>query len=394
MKVLRENLPWIVPSVAIVLAATGFFDRDSGDPQQPVPAAAEVASAPEIAETVEPAVVETAVVTATPEVAEPVAVEPVVEVTSAASSAALPSVGDLAQSAGVADVQTDQTNVSLQNQGNTLSPGENAASFFAEAQSRLNSQNTCRDDLRAIADQARVYFPSGGLNADAAGIEQARLIGIVAQNCPGVRIRIEGHSDRSGNPATNLKLSQERADAVLLRIAAAGIDTSMFEAEGMGDLKPSTATGPNTRAFYDRRVEFTVLDPVVQAAFTQTARFANAPACVNRLMDATESAKLFFSPRSISVSPDELDTAYQLAIQAAACPQARLRVVGHHSKAIGSNETVQTGILRAKALMTMLMVRGIPAEQIIIAAPSNSPALIGQGESSQSRIDFDVIFDG
>ena len=55
---------------------------------------------------------------------------------------------------------------------------------------------------------------------------QARLIGVIAQNCPGVTIQIEGHSDPSGDPQVNLRLSQKRADSVLSRIAAAGIDTS------------------------------------------------------------------------------------------------------------------------------------------------------------------------
>ena len=129
-----------------------------------------------------------------------------------------------------------------------VSPPENAAAFFGAAQARLAEANSCVDDLRALANQARVYFPSGGLTGQADGVGQARLIGLVAQNCPGVTIQVEGHSDPSGDPRVNLRLSQERAEAIISRIAAANIDTSRFVAIGMGDRRPSNETGPESRA--------------------------------------------------------------------------------------------------------------------------------------------------
>jgi len=52
---------------------------------------------------------------------------------------------------------------------------------------------------------------------------------------PNRKIRIEGHTDSSGSSALNLKLSQQRADAVKALLVANGIPADQIEAVGMGE---------------------------------------------------------------------------------------------------------------------------------------------------------------
>ncbi|WP_147126807.1 OmpA family protein [Shimia ponticola] len=410
-KILKDHVPWVAPSVAIVLAATGFFDRGGNDVSQPAPASVAVAAAPQpaVAPAPAPAVETIAAAPAVPAapVAAPAEQPAAVEVTRAEIVA--PSIAGLANPTTQQGVSTDRSSVVTLQSGVTpvaaaapqpapvqQSPlsGANAASFFAAAQANLAAQNSCKADLRALVAQARVYFPSGGLNADAGGIEQARLIGTVAQNCPGVRIQVEGHSDASGNPAINERLSLQRAETVIQRIAASGIEEGLFTAKGFGSSFPSGLTGPQPSTFYDRRVEFSVIETVTPVAFSSTANFGTTvSSCVAELQAAVLREQLFFAPRSIAVQPAQMDSAYQLATKAAACPDARLRIVGQHTDAPGMGENISTGLLRAKALMSMLVARGVPAEQVIIAAPSVSMALPGQPSAPKSRIDFDVIIE-
>jgi outer membrane protein OmpA-like peptidoglycan-associated protein len=267
-----------------------------------------------------------------------------------------------------------------------------AAKLFTSGRAAVEDTERCMEDLRNLTGQAIVYFPTGGVNPDAGGIEQGRLIGLVAQSCDGVQIRVEGHSDASGDPAANLRLSEQRAAQVIQRIAASGIDTRMFFAEGRGDREPSNVFGPQQRAFYDRRVEFSVVDEVTRVSVRAPAGakpWANAT-CVTELERAVSATSLFYAPRSVSLPAQDLETALGLATLAMECPHARLRVVGHHSADVQSRETVQTGLLRAKALMAMLVARGVTPEQIIIAAyskPLNDSGLPG------SRVNFDVILE-
>ncbi|MEL6609784.1 MAG: OmpA family protein [Pseudomonadota bacterium] len=405
--------------MAIILAASGYFDRGGSDaadqvvvatPAEPIvsaPAepATQVAVAPAVvpapsagagAATADPAAQATTVAAAAQPVLDQGASTTGVEVTRAPNIATLSGFGaPSVVESGTTPIVTLQPGLvaPAASAPSTVSPSENAAAFFAAAQKNIQAANSCKDDLAELTAQARVYFPSGGLAADASGIEQARLIGIVAQGCPGVRIQIEGHSDPSGDPAVNLRLSQQRAEQVLQRIGAAGIDTSIFVASGLGSSQPSGLTGPLGRAHYDRRVEFSVLvDGVTNASFAASGGQSawGVPSCVAQLQDAVLGSSLYYAPKSIATQRADVDLAMALASAAEACPQARLRVVGHHSDEIGVNETLGTGLLRAKALMTMLVARGIEPTQIIIAAPSHSDRSNGK---SGSRLDFDVIYE-
>ncbi|MDG1471251.1 MAG: OmpA family protein [Ascidiaceihabitans sp.] len=395
LRFFKENLPWIASSAAIVFAASGYFDRGlrtQAAPEtvieqvQPVQAAAApLVGNGVVAQTSQDQVVARADTGIGTSLTSPITSQnqPTFTDTQPTAVATLGAVqGQLLGQPAVQPQPTQQV----------ASFESNPAAFFKDAQASLNAANSCKDDLRALAAQARVYFPSGGLTAEEAGLSQARLIGTVMQGCKGVGILVTGHSDPSGDPAVNLRLSQKRAELVIQRISASCIDTSSFVPQGFGDRQPSTATGSKTRAYYDRRVEFSVVDLQTNASFTTASTQSTfTPSCVARLEKAVQKTKLYYSPLSIAAPAADLDTVLQLAKQASACPQARLRIIGQHTDETWANEDFNTGILRAKALMSILVGQGIASNQVIIAAPFRSVGVEGQPQLSKSRVDFDVI---
>ncbi|MBS1530655.1 MAG: OmpA family protein [Bacteroidetes bacterium] len=62
------------------------------------------------------------------------------------------------------------------------------------------------------------------------------------QKDPSLKFEIDGHTDNTGDPAHNLTLSQQRADAVKAQLVSMGIDASRLATKGFGDTKP---LGPN-----------------------------------------------------------------------------------------------------------------------------------------------------
>lgn len=271
-----------------------------------------------------------------------------------------------------------------------------SASFFANAQANLAAQNVCGDDLKALAAGARVYFPTGGLSPGDPGLVKARLIGKVALECPGYTVQVEGHSDRSGNPRANQILSQQRADVVISRLAAGGIDTSRFVAVGFGDKRPSGTVGPLDSAYYDRRVEFSIVKNTQQASLntsSTTWQPAGAGDCVSRLQAKAAQTRIFFAPRSVTVSPDELNAVRTLASEVESCPGTRLRLVGHHADDPTNRETLATGRFRVLAMRSTLESAGFDARKILIGAPSASQNVAGQPGLPNSRVDFQIIQD-
>ena len=99
------------------------------------------------------------------------------------------------------------------------------------------------------------------------------------------------------------------------------------------------------------------------------------------------------SLRSVSVTADDMSTVTELAEQAAACPSARLRLIGQHSDIPGSGETPGTGRLRAIVMMSTLVASGIEPTQLIVAAPSRPTVLADRPDISSQRLDFDVILE-
>ena len=87
--------------------------------------------------------------------------------------------------------------------------------------------------------------------------ESGALLGtlVAAMQSPelkGTRFVIEGHSDASGVPAQNQRLSQERADEVRLYLVALGVNPARLKAVGKGSSQP--ANGGDPLAPENRRV--------------------------------------------------------------------------------------------------------------------------------------------
>jgi outer membrane protein OmpA-like peptidoglycan-associated protein len=76
---------------------------------------------------------------------------------------------------------------------------------------------------------------------------------------PEFKLKIEGHTDTDGNPVANLKLSQQRADAIKEYIIGFGnIDPTRVEAIGHGSNKPIVEEKTDQDKKLNRRVEFNI----------------------------------------------------------------------------------------------------------------------------------------
>ena len=79
------------------------------------------------------------------------------------------------------------------------------------------------------------------------------------QNNEGVRLEISGHTDNVGSLKTNMKLSEDRAKAVVEYIISKGISSSRLEFKGYAYTQPIAPNTTEAGRAQNRRVEFKVL---------------------------------------------------------------------------------------------------------------------------------------
>jgi OmpA-OmpF porin, OOP family len=74
-------------------------------------------------------------------------------------------------------------------------------------------------------------------------------------------VRIEGHTDSQGSSSYNLRLSQERSDAVRAYLIERGIEPIRLNAIGYGEERPIEDNGTSSGRAANRRVEFHITNP-------------------------------------------------------------------------------------------------------------------------------------
>lgn len=100
-----------------------------------------------------------------------------------------------------------------------------------------------RDPSKGVEPATWFDFDQLLFNTDSATLRpesqrQLRNIGLILKTNPNVHIQIGGFSDDRGDSRHNLKLSQDRANAVMAQLVAFGISPDRLDAQGYGEQSP------------------------------------------------------------------------------------------------------------------------------------------------------------
>jgi len=102
-------------------------------------------------------------------------------------------------------------------------------------------------------------FSSGSADVAPSHYSLLTKVQAVVREFPYAAIVVEGHTDSTGNDETNLRLSQDRADAVrdyLLQNSA--LSTDRISAEGFGDSRPIAANDSEDGRKKNRRIDIRI----------------------------------------------------------------------------------------------------------------------------------------
>ncbi|RZK26764.1 MAG: OmpA family protein, partial [Hymenobacter sp.] len=103
-----------------------------------------------------------------------------------------------------------------------------------------------------------IFFPQSKYYLQPSSFPELLRLVKILRDYPTVEILIGGHTDNQGDPALNLKLSEDRVEAVKKYLVSKGIDAKRLSTKGFGGTEPIASNEQEETRRFNRRVEFTI----------------------------------------------------------------------------------------------------------------------------------------
>ena len=82
-----------------------------------------------------------------------------------------------------------------------------------------------------------------------------RIVKLMQDN-PDLKFSVEGHTDSTGNAASNQTLSEARSQAIVAKLVEMGVSKDRLTSAGKGQISPIADNGTDEGRAKNRRVEF------------------------------------------------------------------------------------------------------------------------------------------
>jgi outer membrane protein OmpA-like peptidoglycan-associated protein len=148
--------------------------------------------------------------------------------------------------------------------------------LFAQFNQILQTRDTARG---LIVNMSDVLFDTAQYTLKPGAREKlAKVSGIILAH-PGLKIEVEGHTDSVGGDEYNMKLSENRADAVRSYLVEQGVNRDGVTARGFGKTMPVADNATAAGRQMNRRVELVVSGEILGTSVTgvRTSTFSTSP---------------------------------------------------------------------------------------------------------------------
>ncbi len=130
--------------------------------------------------------------------------------------------------------------------------GEKASSALAALKPGFSAQ-----DLISALNLNVINFATGSAQIPADSDAYLNRVAAALKSAPaGTVLEVAGHTDNTGDSASNMTLSEQRAEAVRAYLIQQGVNGDMLIAKGYGDTKPIGSNETEEGKFHNRRIEF------------------------------------------------------------------------------------------------------------------------------------------
>lgn len=155
-------------------------------------------------------------------------------------------------------VKSEDVNAAVTTRASGFPGYEGAASITSP---KVNAVATCQARLDDLKRGKKINFAYD--KAEIRGAESFDLLNALssaANECPELKINIEGHTDADGSESYNQRLSEARANLVVAYLSENGVERNRMTATGVGETRPIGDNSTDAGKAQNRRIEFIVTE--------------------------------------------------------------------------------------------------------------------------------------
>lgn len=141
----------------------------------------------------------------------------------------------------------------------TPRPSSTGASAALETEGNF-SREACLGRFEILSRSRSVNFAPGTSRLDSKSTSFLDSLFDIISRCPDMVVEVGGHTDDLGSDASNQRLSQKRANAVVTYLTQKGLGTERLQPVGYGETSPLVPNSNRKNRAKNRRIAFKVLN--------------------------------------------------------------------------------------------------------------------------------------
>jgi OmpA-OmpF porin, OOP family len=234
-----------------------------------------------------------------------------------------------------------------------------------EPQATDTAAADCAAAIDAVLAEGSIQFAAGSATIAEESAPAVTVIAAALRGCPAAAFEIGGHTDSQGSDSGNLRLSTERAEAVLAALRAPDLPLPAVTARGYGEADPVADNATAEGRAQNRRIVFTPLGPEPAGegdAEGAVAAEAGGPeaTCAARIEAILAEGSIEFAAESATIAPESAELLTSIAAALRTCPDVAMEIAGHTDSTGSESGNLRLSQERADAVLAALRADDLP----------------------------------
>lgn len=150
-------------------------------------------------------------------------------------------------------------------------PAPAIVAVLPKAPATPEAVKNCQGEVDTAVAGKVILFNTGTAALDRASAPLLEAVAVSLKKCADASIEIAGHTDLTGRPEANQRLSEARANAVAAALEARGVSRARLAPKGYGETHPKAPGVSDAANAANRRIEFIVSSAVLAPVAVATA---------------------------------------------------------------------------------------------------------------------------